>query len=74
MRMQRRISGCTALKCFCSPVNLMHGHIFDVEYKKDETVVISVSFGGLLMRLTGEQKHLSAVQPDMRLCILMKKD
>ena len=53
---------------------VMHGRVFDVEYKKDETVVISVSFGGLLMRLTGEQKHLSAVQPDMRLYLLLKKD
>lgn len=53
---------------------VMHGRVFDVEYKKDETVVLSVSFGGLLMRLTGEQKHLSTVQPDMRLYILIKKD
>jgi len=52
---------------------VMHGRVFDVEYKKDETVVLSVSFGGLLMRLTGEQKHLSAVQPDLRLYILIKK-
>ena len=36
--------------------------------------VIASSFGGLLMRLTGDQRHLSGVQPDMRLYLLLKKD
>ena len=53
---------------------VMHGRVFDVVYKKDGIVEISASFGGLLMRLTGEQKQLSNVQPDMRLYILIKKD
>jgi DNA-directed RNA polymerase I, II, and III subunit RPABC3 len=53
---------------------VMHGRIFDVVYQKDGVVTISASFGGLLMRLTGDQRHLSAVQPDMRLYLLIKKD
>mmetsp|Transcript_39528 Transcript_39528/g.58082 ORF Transcript_39528/g.58082 Transcript_39528/m.58082 type:complete len:150 (+) Transcript_39528:119-568(+) len=53
---------------------VMHGRVFDVIYQKDGVVAIHASFGGLLMRLTGDQRHLSAVQPDMRLYILIKKD
>jgi len=53
---------------------VMHGKVFDITFKKDEIVEIAASFGGLLMRLRGDQKHLSSVQPDMRLYILIKKD
>lgn len=53
---------------------VMHGRVFDITYKGDGMVVIAASFGGLLMRLTGDQRHLSSVQPDMRLYILIKKD
>mmetsp|Transcript_46159 Transcript_46159/g.139942 ORF Transcript_46159/g.139942 Transcript_46159/m.139942 type:complete len:148 (-) Transcript_46159:405-848(-) len=53
---------------------VMHGRIFDVAYKGDGVIVISASFGGLLMRLTGDQRHLSQIQPDMRLYVLIKKD
>ena len=38
-----------------------------------EKVVIAASFGGLLMRLTGDQRHLTSVLPDMRLYLLLKK-
>lgn len=53
---------------------VMHGRVFDISYKKDGTVVIAISYGGLLMRLTGEQRHLTNVQPDQRLYLLLKKD
>ena len=53
---------------------VMHGRVFDVVYQKDGVVTISASFGGLLMRLTGDQRHLSAIHPDMRLYLLIKKD
>lgn len=53
---------------------VMHGRVFDVSYKKDGMVEIAISFGGLLCRLTGDQRHLSSVMPDMRLYILVKKD
>ena len=53
---------------------VMHGRVFDISYKKEGAVVIAASFGGLLMRLTGDQRHLSNIQPDMRLYVLLKKD
>lgn len=53
---------------------VMHGRVFEMSYKKDGTVGISISFGGLLMRLTGDQRHLSNILPDQRLYLLLKKD
>lgn len=53
---------------------VMHGRVFDVSHQKDGVVVIAASFGGLLMRLTGDQRHLTSVLPDMRLYLLLKKD
>mmetsp|Transcript_6118 Transcript_6118/g.8896 ORF Transcript_6118/g.8896 Transcript_6118/m.8896 type:complete len:147 (+) Transcript_6118:93-533(+) len=53
---------------------VMHGRVFNIEYKGDGIVAISASFGGLLMLLTGDQRHLSNVHPDMRLYVLLKKD
>ncbi|EEC45445.1 predicted protein [Phaeodactylum tricornutum CCAP 1055/1] len=53
---------------------VMHGRVFDMSYQKDGTVVIAISYGGLLMRLTGDQRHLSSILPDQRLYLLLKKD
>ncbi|KAI2489795.1 RNA polymerase subunit 8 [Fragilaria crotonensis] len=53
---------------------VMHGRIFDMKYLKDNAVVIAASFGGLLMRLTGDQRHLANILPDTRLYLLLKKD
>lgn len=53
---------------------VMHGRVFDREYKKDGSISISISFGGLLMRLQGDQRHLASIKPDQRLYLLMKKD
>jgi DNA-directed RNA polymerase I, II, and III subunit RPABC3 len=53
---------------------VMHGRVFDVSYKKDGTVVIAISYGGLLMRLIGDQRHLTSILPDQRLYLLLKKD
>ena len=53
---------------------VMHGRVFDMKYQKDGTVVIALSYGGLLMRLTGDQRHLSSIRPDQRLYLLLKKD
>jgi DNA-directed RNA polymerase I, II, and III subunit RPABC3 len=52
----------------------MHGRVFDMSFKKDGTVVVAISFGGLLMRLIGDQRHLTSIQPDQRLYLLLKKD
>uniref|UniRef100_A0A7S2YA89 DNA-directed RNA polymerases I, II, and III subunit RPABC3 n=1 Tax=Entomoneis paludosa TaxID=265537 RepID=A0A7S2YA89_9STRA len=53
---------------------VMHGRVFDIKYQKDGTVVLAFSYGGLLMRLTGDKKHLNAIRPDQRLYLLLKKD
>ncbi|KAL3770405.1 hypothetical protein ACHAW5_002322 [Stephanodiscus triporus] len=53
---------------------VMHGRVFDVSYGKDGVVEIAISFGGLLCRLSGDQRHLSSILPDMRLYLLVKKD
>lgn len=53
---------------------VMHGRVFDMSHKKDGTVVIAISYGGLLMRLIGDQRHLTSILPDQRLYLLIKKD
>lgn len=53
---------------------VMHGRVFDLSHTKEGTVVIAASYGGLLMRLTGDPRHLSNILPDMRLYLLIKKD
>ena len=53
---------------------VMHGRVFDMAYKKDGTMAIAISYGGLLMRLSGDQRHLTSIQPDQRLYLLIKKD
>lgn len=53
---------------------VMHGRVYDMNYQKDGTVVIAISYGGLLMRLSGDQRHLTNIVPDMRLYLLLKKD
>jgi DNA-directed RNA polymerases I, II, and III subunit RPABC3 len=53
---------------------VMHGRVFEMKYSKDGNVTISISYGGLLMRISGDSKHLSAIRPDQRLYLLIKKD
>ena len=53
---------------------VMHGRVFDMSYRKDGTAVVAISYGGLLMRLIGDQRHLTSILPDQRLYLLIKKD
>jgi DNA-directed RNA polymerases I, II, and III subunit RPABC3 len=53
---------------------VMHGRVFDMSYKKDGSVTVAISYGGLLMRLSGDQRHLASILPDQRLYLLLKKD
>lgn len=53
---------------------VMHGRVFNVQHQKDGSVIIAASFGGLLMRLTGDARHLQSLNPDQRLYLLIKKD
>jgi DNA-directed RNA polymerase I, II, and III subunit RPABC3 len=52
---------------------VMHGRVFDINHGKEHTE-ISLSFGGLLMKLKGPDKQLEKLHPDMRLYLLLKKD
>mmetsp|Transcript_8889 Transcript_8889/g.33559 ORF Transcript_8889/g.33559 Transcript_8889/m.33559 type:complete len:146 (-) Transcript_8889:13-450(-) len=51
----------------------MHGLIFDVQHDEGHRVAITASFGGLLMKITGEQNQLDQLQNDQNLYILMKR-
>lgn len=45
-------------------------------HKMERFVIVAVSFGGLLMRLVGDPRHLSSLTalPDRRLYLLLKKN
>ena len=53
---------------------VMYGRVFEFDHKGKGKVSIQISFGGLLMRLEGDHKLLSAINPDAKLYILVKKD
>ena len=37
----------------------MHGKVYNFNHKEGENIEIDVSFGGLLMRLSGDQRYVS---------------
>lgn len=53
----------------------MRGKIFRIEPLENKPTQISIytSFGGLLMRLSGEQRHFAEMNIDARLYLLMSK-
>eukprot|EP00937_MAST-01D_sp_MAST-1D-sp2_P002701 g2701.t1 len=51
----------------------MHGKMFRYESDKDDRCTVFVSFGGLLMALGGDQRHLASLKLDSRLYFLMRK-
>jgi DNA-directed RNA polymerase I, II, and III subunit RPABC3 len=54
---------------------VMYGRVF--KYSPDsrqEKVAIYVSFGGLLMRLTGDPRNMTQIKPDINLYLLMRKN
>lgn len=51
----------------------MYGKIFQYEHEGGNNVAIYASFGGLLMRLRGEQRHLHLVHNDSRIYCLLRK-
>jgi DNA-directed RNA polymerases I, II, and III subunit RPABC3 len=51
----------------------MHGRVFNFTHKGGHKVEIDVSYGGLLMRLSGDQRHLSGVELDQNIYCLMSK-
>lgn len=44
---------------------VMHGRVFSVKHIENLRVEVQASFGGLLLRLRGEQAHLEAFVVDM---------
>uniref|UniRef100_A0A7S2BWL1 DNA-directed RNA polymerases I, II, and III subunit RPABC3 n=1 Tax=Florenciella parvula TaxID=236787 RepID=A0A7S2BWL1_9STRA len=51
----------------------MHGKVYNFNHKEGENIEIDVSFGGLLMRLSGDQRHLVGIELDQSIYCLMKK-
>ena len=52
----------------------MYGRFFKFEQSAtDDRSTIFISFGGLLMALTGDQRHLANLKPDSKLYLLMRK-
>eukprot|EP01138_Halocafeteria_seosinensis_P012013 gb/GECG01012277.1/.p1 GENE.gb/GECG01012277.1/~~gb/GECG01012277.1/.p1 ORF type:complete len:182 (+),score=15.66 gb/GECG01012277.1/:1-546(+) len=51
----------------------MSGKVFRYEYSGQDKVSIIASFGGLLMLLQGDQRHLSGIDLDQRLYCLIRK-
>jgi len=44
---------------------VMHGRVFSIKYTDNQRIEVQASFGGLLLRLRGEQAHLDAFTVDM---------
>ena len=51
----------------------MHGTVFHYEHKKDQDVSVYISFCGLLCKMDGPQRHLSNIEQDQKLYLLMRR-
>lgn len=45
---------------------VMHGRVFKIVHAEGQNIEISTSFGGLLLKVTGDQARLSALHMDMQ--------
>ena len=61
---ETRLSGCDYA---------MHGKVFKYDHVNYSKVAVYMSFGGLLMKLEGDARHLEGAEMDARLYILMKR-
>mmetsp|Transcript_13852 Transcript_13852/g.20415 ORF Transcript_13852/g.20415 Transcript_13852/m.20415 type:complete len:145 (-) Transcript_13852:109-543(-) len=52
---------------------VMHGLVFKYEQDSKRVVTVTASFGGLLMQLKGDQRHLANITLDQRIYILLRK-
>lgn len=53
---------------------VMYGKVYQMDMVKGQsTVIISVSFGGLLLKMKGEAQRLSYINLDDRIYMLMKR-
>ena len=44
---------------------VMHGRVFSIKHLEKENIELQASFGGLLMKLKGQQKDLERFSVDM---------
>lgn len=44
---------------------VMHGRVFSVKHIENQRIEVQASFGGLLLRIKGEQAHLESFIIDM---------
>ena len=51
----------------------MYGKVFQYDHEGGNMVAIYASFGGLLMCLRGEQRHLHMIHNDTRIYCLLRK-
>jgi DNA-directed RNA polymerase I, II, and III subunit RPABC3 len=51
----------------------MCGKTFKYEHEKEARVSIIASFGGLLMQIAGEQRHLIRLRVDAKVYALLRK-
>lgn len=51
----------------------MYGKVFKYEHEREHRVAVYVSFGGLLMCLKGDQRHLVNVDLDSNIYCLIRK-
>eukprot|EP00924_Labyrinthula_sp_SR-Ha-C_P014358 snap_masked-scaffold_20-processed-gene-3.17-mRNA-1 protein AED:0.02 eAED:0.02 QI:0/-1/0/1/-1/1/1/0/153 len=52
----------------------MHGKVYQVDQVDEEKRVVYVSYGGLLQKLEGDQRHLKNILLDMSIYILIRKE
>ncbi len=44
---------------------VMHGRVFSIKHIENQRIEVQASFGGLLMRLRGEQRDIESFTVDM---------
>lgn len=52
---------------------VMNGKVFKLTEEPDAKVTVQISFGGLILGITGDPKYLTSLNLDERLYFLMKK-
>lgn len=51
---------------------VMHGRVYKFEEASNDKVAVYISYGGLLMRLESDPKHLSELSMDLSVFLLIK--
>lgn len=52
----------------------MHGKVFKCDAIDDNKIAVYISFGGLLMKLVGEQRHLNSIELDKNIYCLIRNE